>query len=51
VRGKWNSNVKADRITFIPDASWIDGDYQLEIEIRLENLSGNNLNRPFAIKK
>ena len=33
--------------TFIPNESWKHGDYTLQIEGRLEDLAGNNLNRPF----
>ena len=32
---------------FTPSASWIAGDYTCEIEARLEDLAGNNLNRLF----
>ena len=34
-------------IEFTPDAPWQAGKYTLLIEPRLEDLSGNNLNRPF----
>lgn len=33
--------------TFTPDVSWKQGTYYLQSEARLEDLSGNNLNRPF----
>jgi hypothetical protein len=32
---------------FIPSAAWSAGDYTVEIESRLEDLAGNNLNRLF----
>jgi hypothetical protein len=32
---------------FTPNGSWSQGDYIIEIESRLEDLAGNNLNRPF----
>lgn len=33
--------------SFLPAASWSAGNYSLVIESRLEDLAGNNLNRPF----
>ncbi len=32
---------------FTPEVAWLKGIYELQIESRLEDLSGNNLNRPF----
>ncbi len=32
---------------FIPTSGWVAGGYSLVIESRLEDLAGNNLNRPF----
>lgn len=49
VKGKWNSNEKADGISFIPDKSWSTGNYLLQVEARLEDLAGNNLNRAFDV--
>ena len=34
-------------LVFIPSAEWKPGDYTVEIESRLEDLAGNNLNRLF----
>lgn len=34
-------------LSFIPDANWALGEYFVESESRLEDLAGNNLNRPF----
>ena len=34
-------------VDFIPDESWHRGRYILQIEGRLEDLAGNNLNRRF----
>jgi hypothetical protein len=34
-------------LLFIPEGPWQKGKYSLEIESRLEDLAGNNLNRPF----
>ncbi|HEY5823868.1 MAG TPA: Ig-like domain-containing protein, partial [Cyclobacteriaceae bacterium] len=49
VKGKWQLNENADKINFIPALSWAEDDYQLQVESRLEDLSGNNLNRAFDI--
>ncbi len=32
---------------FLPDKPWTSGEFSLQIEARLEDLAGNNLNRPF----
>ncbi len=32
---------------FIPDKVWAKGNYFVEIETRIEDLAGNNMNRPF----
>lgn len=32
---------------FIPDLPWEPGTYKIQVEARLEDLAGNNLNRPF----
>jgi hypothetical protein len=32
---------------FLPDKPWTAGNYAIQIEARLEDLAGNNLNRPF----
>ena len=34
-------------LKFFPDNPWSAGDFALQIEARLEDLAGNNLNRPF----
>jgi Bacterial Ig-like domain len=34
-------------LSFTPDAKWTLGEYTLECESRLEDLAGNNLDRPF----
>ena len=49
VKGKWQLNETVDKINFMPTVSWIEGDYQLQVESRLEDLSGNNLNRAFDV--
>ena len=33
--------------SFIPDEPWSKGTFIVQIEARLEDLAGNNLNRPF----
>jgi len=32
---------------FVPVQAWISGEYTIQVEARLEDLAGNNLNRPF----
>ncbi|MEM6628327.1 MAG: Ig-like domain-containing protein [Bacteroidota bacterium] len=34
---------------FTPDSSWLPGTYEIRIETFLEDLAGNNLNRPFDL--
>lgn len=33
--------------TFVPKETWLPGSYQLRIDTNLEDLAGNNFNRPF----
>jgi len=47
VEGKFQSSGKETQLTFTPSSKWIKGDFYLEIESRLEDLAGNNLNHPF----
>ncbi|OOG77481.1 Ig-like domain-containing protein [Algoriphagus sp. A40] len=47
VPGKWNIGIEEKSIRFTPDTDWKKGKYVLEIESRLEDLAGNNLNRLF----
>lgn len=47
VNGVINIEVKETIVHFTPSAAWTAGDYTLEIEARLEDLAGNNLNRLF----
>lgn len=35
------------QVRFIPDARWQPGEYQLVVDAKLEDLAGNNLNKPF----
>ena len=47
VGGKWSIGSKEKNCRFVPDINWQSGNYILKIETRLEDLAGNNLNRPF----
>jgi hypothetical protein len=47
VAGTWQPDGKEKRSLFTPDKPWEAGPYRLHIESRLEDLAGNNLNRPF----
>ncbi|MEO6686083.1 MAG: hypothetical protein ABIN24_08960 [Dyadobacter sp.] len=47
ISGKWQILDKEKVTLFSPDQKWISGNYTLRIEIKLEDLAGNNLNRPF----
>ncbi|MFD2933150.1 Ig-like domain-containing protein [Spirosoma flavum] len=47
VSGKWQPGNEEKQGWFKPDEIWKAGRYRLQIESRLEDLAGNNLNRPF----
>lgn len=47
VQGQWQLSNEEKGATFTPGSVWRAGQYRLKIEGRLEDLSGNNLNRPF----
>ncbi len=47
IKGVIETMDKETIISFIPSAVWTPGDYTIEIEARLEDLAGNNLNRLF----
>ena len=47
VKGKVAILNKEIMIRFTPSSPWISGNYTLVIETRLEDLAGNNINRPF----
>ncbi|MBC7920589.1 MAG: hypothetical protein H7Z75_05805 [Ferruginibacter sp.] len=47
VSGEWQVMSEEKKCQFKPQAVWVPGTYELRIESRLEDLSGNNLNRPF----
>ena len=47
IEGKISTSDKESVILFNPSSAWRAGNYFLEIEARLEDLAGNNLNHPF----
>ena len=47
IKGKITLSQAESRWSFQPDQSWQAGNYQIRIASRLEDLAGNNLNRPF----
>ena len=47
VSGKWQFLDEEKRGSFHPDEAWQAGRYKLKIESRLEDMAGNNSNRPF----
>lgn len=47
VAGKWQPAGEEKGSLFKPEIPWKAGPYRLKIESRLEDLAGNNLNRPF----
>ncbi|MEP6795167.1 MAG: Ig-like domain-containing protein, partial [Saprospiraceae bacterium] len=47
VSGKWQFDRTETSGSFIPAENWIAGKHSLQIDTRLEDLAGNNLNRPF----
>jgi hypothetical protein len=47
IKGAFTGSHKDNTVSFTPAESWVAGNYTLQIASRLEDLSGNNLNRPF----
>jgi hypothetical protein len=47
IQGNWEIGIEEKSIQFIPKDPWSRGLYVIEIESRLEDLAGNNLNRLF----
>ena len=47
VEGNFQPGDKETQLTFSPSSKWVKGNFYLEIESRLEDLAGNNLNHPF----
>ena len=49
LKGKLNVSDHGDIVYFSPDNEWKKGDHALQIESRLEDLAGNNLDRLFDV--
>ncbi len=47
VPGKWKTTDHEKQIKFTPASAWRNGAYTLLVQTRLEDLAGNNINRPF----
>ncbi len=47
IAGRYRTGPRERTLLFQPTADWKIGHYKLEIETRLEDLAGNNLNRVF----
>lgn len=49
VKGELKVNDHGDIVYFSPDSEWKRSDYELQIESRLEDLAGNNMDRLFDV--
>jgi hypothetical protein len=49
VKGELKVNDHGDIVYFSPDSEWKSSDYELQIESRLEDLAGNNMDRLFDV--
>lgn len=49
VLGTWETGGEERIVRFLPEKPWKEGSYTLQIESRLEDLAGNNINRPFDV--
>lgn len=47
LKGSFLISKKGNNVLFVPEEAWKKGSYTLQIESRLEDLGGNNLNRLF----
>ncbi len=47
ILGSWTIGLEEKSIKFLPADNWKTGNYTIQIESRLEDLAGNNLNRLF----
>lgn len=47
LQGVWTSGPKELSACFMPENAWVTGSYSVQIEPRIEDLAGNNLNRAF----
>jgi hypothetical protein len=49
IKGSFLMGKNAKSALFIPEQTWQSGQYTMEVESRLEDLAGNNLNRLFDV--
>ena len=49
IKGKLEVSDHGDSVYFSPDSEWKSGEHALQIESRLEDLAGNNLDRLFDV--
>lgn len=49
VPGTYAIRERETQLTFTPDSAWIKADYYLQVEARLEDLAGNNLDHLFDV--
>ena len=49
VAGRWISGVEETSACFAPESNWAEGNYSLDVETRIEDLAGNNINRAFEV--
>jgi hypothetical protein len=47
IKGQFHPEKKDSQCRFIPSTPWLAGEYHLLIDASLEDLAGNNLNKPF----
>jgi hypothetical protein len=47
LNGKWQTGIRETSVTFTPTSKWTPGIYTIKVLTKLEDLAGNNLNRPF----
>ncbi len=47
IKGKFEWDGMDRSCRFVPDQQWTTGNYVLNIDAKLEDLAGNNLNKPF----
>lgn len=49
ISGEYSTSNEETMLSFVPDAAWRPGSYQILCEPRLEDLAGNNLDRLFDV--
>jgi hypothetical protein len=47
--GDVTTDLQETRWSFVPSRDWAAGDYRLEVDVALEDLAGNSLERPFEV--